>query len=587
MRRAHRWTPWLCVVLTLGCTTVPATQILVHVDGSPMLRDRVVTLRLRVDADGTTAYEMSRDDVALVWPATLPITARTATEVSFVATASLDDGRAVRVSAQLAFGAGERREVWLVLSEDCIDVACGDDARRTCWEGACTDACFAFGSGPPSVPGPCTASDAGTADAGPCDEGETCGGGAGICRAGACCTGCWDGTACVTTGDAARCGSGGESCGACPCDGDRCVAGGCAPAADRTAETISTWWRRTCASSATNVWCWGLNDRGQVGDGIAMDTRPPAALGPLGRVEVRGPEHTCSADGEGQLWCWGENQSGKSGAPIGLDRLTPTAIDDGFTWASVSVGYGHSCARTITSGVFCWGLNRYGELATDPAETAASDVPVRIADGTGPFLASRVTAGLHTGFAIRDGTLVGWGRNQPGLLGIPPSATPVVMPRVIEVGEAVVNVWAAQDFACALGATGRAYCWGSAGPWLGPRTDDTTYLPAAIPDAPDGALWEELTPGGEHACAIDSEDRLWCWGLNGSGQLGDGGLAMHTTPTRVVSDRSWRSVSAGSTSSCAVTTEGAVHCWGANDGEVLGFVGAGVRVPTRVCLPAP
>ena len=76
---------------------------------------------------------------------------------------------------------------------------------------------------------------------------------------------------------------------------------------------------------------------------------------------------------------------------------------------------------------------------------------------------------------------------------------------------------------------------------------------------------------------------LYCWGLNTSGQLGDGTTASKSAPTLVTGGRSWQAVTVGSSHSCGLTTGGEVYCWGANASGQLGTVAAApASTPTIV-----
>jgi alpha-tubulin suppressor-like RCC1 family protein len=62
---------------------------------------------------------------------------------------------------------------------------------------------------------------------------------------------------------------------------------------------------------------------------------------------------------------------------------------------------------------------------------------------------------------------------------------------------------------------------------------------------------------------------LWCWGGNGSGQLGQGDATSRTNPTQVGALTAWATISAGNFNVCGTRTDGTLWCWGLNtDGEL-------------------
>ena len=75
----------------------------------------------------------------------------------------------------------------------------------------------------------------------------------------------------------------------------------------------------------------------------------------------------------------------------------------------------------------------------------------------------------------------------------------------------------------------------------------------------------------EDSCALKTDGSLWCWGLNYAGELGDGATATRTTPVSVFGASSGvAGVSLGSAHGCAAKTDGSVWCWGLNTTGQLG-----------------
>jgi Cys-rich repeat protein len=102
-----------------------------------------------------------------------------------------------------------------------------------------------------------------------------------------------------------------------------------------------------------------------------------------------------------------------------------------------------------------------------------------------------------------------------------------------------------------------------------------------VTELPAGAAFVQLDAGAHHACGIDRDGVLWCWGRNDGGQLGVGDRDDRLRPTRVVGDPGWRAVSAGELATCAIQDDGALYCWGAGadtgttDGPTPAFVPGG------------
>lgn len=156
-----------------------------------------------------------------------------------------------------------------------------------------------------------------------------------------------------------------------------------------------------------------------------------------------------------------------------------------------------------------------------------------------------------------------------------------------------VTVSAGLEHTCALTSDGRAWCWGSNEfGQLGIAQGSTTCArrdrniscevrPLAVATT---VRFREISAGGDHTCAIGVDDRVYCWGDNLYGQLGDPSLRSSFAPVAVVSTALFMDVAAGGEYSCALRTDGVLLCWGANDIGQLGTAttGTGQSVPTTV-----
>jgi len=142
-------------------------------------------------------------------------------------------------------------------------------------------------------------------------------------------------------------------------------------------------------------------------------------------------------------------------------------------------------------------------------------------------------------------------------------------------------VSAGREHSCALTADGTAYCWGSNEfSQLGVDGDGTTCTRAdreipcrRVPVAVATTLrFKRVSAGGVHTCAISTNDRVYCWGDNLRGELGDPTVRRTPVPVAIVTTAMFADVSAGGQHSCGVRTDGIGMCWGAND---IGQIGNG------------
>jgi alpha-tubulin suppressor-like RCC1 family protein len=93
-----------------------------------------------------------------------------------------------------------------------------------------------------------------------------------------------------------------------------------------------------------------------------------------------------------------------------------------------------------------------------------------------------------------------------------------------------------------------------------------------------------VSAGSNHACGVTADFQAWCWGLNNSGELGDGTQKDGLVPVRVAGVR-FRQVDAGWGYTCGVSyPDSHLYCWGFDN---RGRLGIGAPVATSVLKPTP
>jgi len=123
----------------------------------------------------------------------------------------------------------------------------------------------------------------------------------------------------------------------------------------------------TCAvQTDSTVKCWGANYSGQLGDGTTAQRMSPVKVsglpGPVKQL-VAGEHNTCALLTSGQLYCWGNNREGELGDFSAVDRWTPVQVGFGSETAlGIAGGAGHTCALTSGPGLWCWGQNDQGQI---------------------------------------------------------------------------------------------------------------------------------------------------------------------------------------------------------------------------------
>ena len=166
---------------------------------------------------------------------------------------------------------------------------------------------------------------------------------------------------------------------------------------------------------ASEVWCWGRNYYGQLGDGTTINRYTPVQVQNLsGVVQVAtGYLHTCALKQDSTIWCWGRNFEGQLGDGTTTSRLTPVRVNNLLGVVQITAGTSHTCALKNNGTIWCWGGNYYGQLGD--GTTIQRPTPVQVQNLSG---ATQVTTGhSYTCTLKQDGTVWCWGDNGYGQLG--------------------------------------------------------------------------------------------------------------------------------------------------------------------------
>lgn len=358
--------------------------------------------------------------------------------------------------------------------------------------------------------------------------------------------------------------------------------------------SVSAGGNHACAvDTLSRAWCWGA-------DGTAATGTFPATCGTVlqpfaGCVVAPAPiattlrfkeisagrQHSCALTSDGTAYCWGSNQYGQLGGEAGsvcLNGSIPCSANPvqvpGYTFSSISAGARTTCGIT-TSGVGkCWGYT-IGPVQSGTQSFSTTPQTLKLAttgDSTWISIA-RPTNFNACGTASSAGAAC-WGLPSGGILGrgAPISfgiyaPDPVAMP----LGQAAVG----ENYACALDADGKAYCWGTSiqeslglGPGMicGSSTTLCYYGPTA---APGNFQYTMLTSGRSFVCGlVKSLNISRCWGLSSTGAAGNGTVRPYPTDTE--GNHPFVSISAGDEFACGITADHNVWCWGYNIWGQLG-----------------
>jgi alpha-tubulin suppressor-like RCC1 family protein len=332
------------------------------------------------------------------------------------------------------------------------------------------------------------------------------------------------------------------------------------------------------------VYCWGDNVHGQLGDGTRTGHPTPVAVaGAVRFIQVSaGAFHTCAVTAEYRAYCWGQNEDGRVGDGTTTDRWAPTLVAGGRRFVHVRSGTYHTCGVNGYNVAFCWGANLFGELGIGAGFGFAITTPTRVAGGLS-FRRVNAGGGFTCGVTTGDRAYC-WGYNLNGQLGDgtrisrqkPVAVAGGLSFRQVIAGGGVISNSEGDvlepGHACGLTTDNRAYCWGAnSDGQLGDGTRSTGRLkPFAVLG---GLRFRQVIAGLSHTCGVTTSDLAYCWGSNNSGVLGTGasGLGL-TTPAAVAGGLQFSGVSAGPLGIhvCGITTGNRIYCWGYNAAGQLG-----------------
>ncbi len=365
----------------------------------------------------------------------------------------------------------------------------------------------------------------------------------------------------------------------------------------------------------TSVTCWGLDSNKQASGAfspLSLSGTPPTSLNSAVEVAA-GAKHSCARLSDRTIRCWGANDVGQFGngsqtAPGGTSVTSfPPPLVSGISTATALVaGANHNCAILTDGTIKCWGKGDRGQLGNNAAPAFVT-TPVLV---QGITTAIDIAAGAnHTCALLADTTIKCWGDNTFRQLGSSNTESFKTTPVSVTSLTNVVELAAGEDYNCArkaggtiLNPGGSVICWGRntegqlgignvASPVNNAQTPVRNITTAVAIDL-----------GRIHSCARLSDGTIKCWGRKSSGLLGfvdlnasDSTVFLPNTPVQGITTA--RAVSAGSGHSCAQLRDLSVKCWGNNNTGQLeqgfhnGLASDGFSLlvsPTpRTVIPAP
>lgn len=238
----------------------------------------------------------------------------------------------------------------------------------------------------------------------------------------------------------------------------------------------------------------------------------------------------------------------------------------------------NTCAAPAGQPMRCWGDNASGQIGDD------STMPRLVATAVLGITGARSIGVGHGHTCASSGSRLDcWGRNTAGQLGID-SMGPALSLTPVEVtllpAGTIDDVALGLDHSCAI-VEGALYCWGGNGSGQLGLGDNSTRVRPTLVTLPELAV--RVDTHSVHTCALLASGAIACFGANGEGQVGSG-TGNVLTPALVPGIADAVDVATGSSHTCALRRDGTVWCWGS---DAFGQIGRGDSGELRVLVPTP
>lgn len=352
-----------------------------------------------------------------------------------------------------------------------------------------------------------------------------------------------------------------------------------------------------CAIDGTSdkIICWGDNASGQLGNGTNDPYRGPATVAASdipSSIFGGFNSSTFCAQLPGELYCWGDNRWSQFGDGYDISSNIIT-LAQSEVYSSLVLTSSGGCGITQLGRLQCWGERYLGNGTSDSERSpVVIDGSVLYGESTseaGEVLKNIKTLSLsHTNaicYINKSNKLTCTGTNFGQIFGEVNAGNTnyLVVQSTINYKKISLSKYNS-TVGCGIDDNAELWCWGSNE--FG-QLGNSTPLTAGphLPVRPfSGTSIRDVSVGAAHVCAITvTNDKLYCWGKNGDGQLGDGTTINRSTPTLIDPSNKYIKISVADTFSCGLDATQKIYCWGENNYGQLGIGNTSNQSsPTRI-----
>ena len=338
------------------------------------------------------------------------------------------------------------------------------------------------------------------------------------------------------------------------------------------------------------VYAWGYNHRGQLGDGFNANISTPILINTgaiANRVVISiacGCRHTMALDDTGRVYAWGYNWNCQLGNDYTIQQNTPILINTGAiankVIVSIACGTYHSMALDNTGNIYAWGNNNYSQLGNGDTTQQNTPILINTGDLVNKVIVSIVCGSFHTIALDNTGHVYTWGYNEQGQLGDGTTFDknrPILINTGAIANKVIVSIACGTYHSMAIDNTGKVYVWGNnLQGQLGNGSTTQQNTPILInTGAIANKVIVSIVCGNFYTMVLDNTGQVYAWGFNAHGQLGNGDTIQQNTPilinTGAIANKVIVSIVCGANHTMAIDDIGRVYAWGNNSQFQLGL----------------
>lgn len=325
-------------------------------------------------------------------------------------------------------------------------------------------------------------------------------------------------------------------------------------------------------TSANDLYGWGDNSSGQVGDNTTANRSSPAlVVGGFKWVHASSINNSfftglvLNSDNTVSAYSFGSNGSGRLGDNTSANRSSPVAVVGGLNLRRNGGGGSGGVLVTTAGDAYCWNANNSTSGAVGDNTIVNRSSPVLV---VGARKWKQVSGGdTHNAGIDSNGDAYCWGDNSTGAVGDSSTANRS-SPTLVAGSRKWKKIYAGQNYTMGIDSSDNLYAWG--GNTAGVLGDNTTVSKSSPVLVAGSKKFVHVAAGAISALAIDVNGDMYGWGDNSTAAIGDNTTANRSSPVLVVGSLKWAQASCGFGFAAAMTVGGALYGWGVNSSGQVG-----------------